>query len=69
MTMHLLTKASASNSDTCGRYEICKLRGIFPIVILVEQSEASNIPMCDRACKSEESSEPNKLTTRFLHVI
>ena len=44
MTMHLLRKASASNSDTFGRYDILKLRGTFPIVIHVEQSEASNIP-------------------------
>ena len=41
MTMHLLRRASASHSDTFGRYEI---RGIFPIVKLVEQAEASNIP-------------------------
>ena len=45
MTMHLLRKASASNSDTFGRYENRKLRGTFPIVILVEQAEA---------CKSAE---------------
>ena len=43
MTMHLLRKVSASNSDTFGRYEILKLRGTFTIVILVEQAEASNI--------------------------
>ena len=43
MTIHLLKKASA-NSDMFGRYEICKLRGTFPIVILVQQAEASNIP-------------------------
>ena len=42
MTMHLLRKASASNSDMFERYEIRKTRGTFPIVILVEQ--ASNIP-------------------------
>ena len=43
MTMHLLRKASATNSDTFGRYEIRKLKGTFPIVILVERTEASNI--------------------------
>ena len=42
MTMQLLRKAS--NSDTFGRYEICKLRGTFSIVTLVEQADASNIP-------------------------
>ena len=41
MMMHLLRKTSASNSDIFERYEICKLRGTFPIVILVEQAEAS----------------------------
>ena len=44
MTINLLRKASASNSDTFGRSEIRKLRGTFPIVILVEKAEASNIP-------------------------
>ena len=44
MMMHLLRKASASNSATFGRYEICKLRGTFTTVILVEQADASNIP-------------------------
>ena len=44
MTMHVLRKVSASNSDTFERYEIRKLRGTFPIVILVEQTEDSNIP-------------------------
>ena len=44
MTMYLLRKASVSNSDMFGRYEIRKLRGTVPIVILVEQAEASNIP-------------------------
>ena len=44
MTMHLLRKVSASNNDTFGRYEIHKLGGTFPIVILVEQADASNIP-------------------------
>ena len=53
MTMHLLRKVSASNSETFGKYEIRKLRGTFPIVILVEQAEASNIL------------EPTKLTIRF----
>ena len=43
MTMYLLRKANASKSDMFGRYEICKLTGTFPIVILVEQAEASNI--------------------------
>ena len=42
--VHLLRKASDSNSDTFGRYEIRKVRGTFPIVILVEQAAASNIP-------------------------
>ena len=42
MTIHLLRKLSASNNDMVERYEICTLRGTFPIVILVEQ--ASNIP-------------------------
>ena len=37
MMMHLLRKGSASNSDTFGRYDIRKLRGKVPIVILVEQ--------------------------------
>ena len=41
MTMHLLR--NACNSDTFGRYEIHKLSGTFPIVIIVEQAEASNI--------------------------
>ena len=50
MTMHLLRKASASN--TFGMYEIRKLRGTFPLVILVEQAK-------------RESPEPTKLTTRF----
>ena len=36
MVMHLLRKVSASNSDMFGMYEICKLRGTFPMVILVE---------------------------------
>ena len=59
MTMHLLRRASASNSDMFGtRYEIRKLRGTFPIVILVEQADASNIPLCDRARKSAESPRP-----------
>ena len=44
MTMHLLRKVSASNGDTFGRYEIRKFRGTFPMVILVEQAEARNIP-------------------------
>ena len=44
MTMHLLTKASASNGDMFGRYEIFQLRGTFPIVILVKEAEARNIP-------------------------
>ena len=39
MTMHLLETASASNSDTFERYEICKFRGTFLTVILVEQAE------------------------------
>ena len=66
MTMHLLRKASASNSDTFCRYEICKISRTFPIVILVKQAEASNTPLlCDRACKSEESPEPTKMTTCF----
>ena len=43
MAMHLLSIASASNSDTFVRYEIRKLRRTFPMVILVEQAEASNI--------------------------
>ena len=43
MAMHLLRKASASNSNTFGRYKISKLRSIFLVVILVEQAEASNI--------------------------
>ena len=43
MMIHLLRKASASNSVTLGRYEIRKLRGKFPIVKPVEQAEASNI--------------------------
>ena len=43
MTLHLLRKSSASNSDTFGRYAIRKLRGTFPIVILIEQAEANNI--------------------------
>ena len=42
MMMHLLRKPNASNSDTFGRYEIWQLRGTFPIVILVEQAEASS---------------------------
>ena len=42
--MHLLRKVSGSNSDTFERYNIRKLRGTFPIVILAEQAEASNIP-------------------------
>ena len=41
--MHLLRKASTSNGDTFERYEICKLKGTFHIVIVVEQAEASNI--------------------------
>ena len=41
MTMHLLKKVSASNSDTFGTYNISKLRGTIPIVILVEQAETS----------------------------
>ena len=66
MTVYMLRKASASHSDTFGRYEIRKLRGTFPIVILVEQAEASNISLlCDRACKSEERLKPTKLTTRL----
>ena len=44
MAMNLLRKASASNNDTFGRYEIHKLRGTFPIVILVEQAESGNTP-------------------------
>ena len=44
MTMHLLRKPSASNSERFGRYEIRKRRGTFHIVILVEQAEASKIP-------------------------
>ena len=44
MTMHLLRKANDSNIGTLERYEIRKLRGTFPIVILVEQAEAINIP-------------------------
>ena len=44
MTMQLLRKASASNSDDFGRYEIRKLRGTFRIVIRVEQAHDSNIP-------------------------
>ena len=44
MRMHLLRKASACNNDMFGRYEFRKLRGTFPIVILVEQeAEANNI--------------------------
>ena len=46
MAMHLLRKASISNSDKFGRYEIRKLRGTFPIVIFAEQAVASNIPSC-----------------------
>ena len=41
MTMHLLRVHQ--NSDKGDRYEIRKLRGTFPIVILVVQAEASNI--------------------------
>ena len=44
MMMHLLRKVNASNSDTFRRYEIHQLRGTFPIVILVAEAEASNIP-------------------------
>ena len=40
----MIRKGNASKSDTFERYEICKFRGTFPIVILVEQVEASNIP-------------------------
>ena len=65
MMMHLLRKASASNSDTFERYDMHKLRGTFPIVTLVEQAPARNITPCDGACKSAESPEPTKLTTRF----
>ena len=39
-----MTALTASNSDTFERYEIRKLRGTFPIVILVEQAVARNIP-------------------------
>ena len=46
MMMHLLRKASASNSDMFGRYVIHKLRGTFPIVILVEQADAGKHPSC-----------------------
>ena len=61
MTMHLLRRASASNSDTFERYEISKLTGTFLIVILVEQAETSNIlpvwqglkiSFCTRSSKS-----------------
>ena len=44
MIMHLLRKVSDSNNDMFGRYAICKVRGTFPTVILVEQAESSNIP-------------------------
>ena len=44
MTMYLHRKASASNSDTFGRYGIRKLGGMFPMIILVEQAEDSNFP-------------------------
>ena len=44
MMMHPLRKASACNSDMLGRYTIRKSRGTFPIVIFVEQTDASNIP-------------------------
>ena len=44
MTIYLVRKANASNSDTFGMYEIHKLRGTFHIVILVEQAKANNTP-------------------------
>ena len=42
--MHLLRETSASNSNTFGRYENHNIKGTIPIVILIEQAEASNIP-------------------------
>ena len=69
MTMHLFRKSSASNSDMFGRYEIRKLRGTFPIVILVAKAEASNIPPVCQGLQIRKKSRAYKADYPFLHSI
>ena len=68
MTMHLLRKPSASNSDTLEKYKISKLGRTFPVVILTCRTRKLRLAtpfLCDRACKSAERLEPTKLNTPF----
>ena len=53
-------------SDTFGRYKICKLRGTFPIVILIEQASRLSTSSCVKGLANQKKIQSlPKLTTHF----